>query len=83
MHGSKSIISFVFLLLTLTSSTLSEFDGTLENFEALAYPAFVSIEQTIGLALSLLIDKVLVAKSTTTLLVSIKSTPRMKNDEDL
>lgn len=83
MDGSKSIISFVFLLLTLTSSTLSEFDGALKNFEALAYPAFVSIEQTIGLALSLLIDKVLVTKSTTTLLVSSKSTPRMKNDEDL
>lgn len=78
----KANISFVFLL--LTSITLSEFDGTLKNFEALAYAAFVSIQQTIGLALSLLIDKVLeVAKSTTTLLVSIKSTPRTKNNEDL
>lgn len=67
MDGSKSILSFVFLLLTLTSSTVSEFDGTLKNFESLAYPAFVSIEQTIGLALQLLIDKVLVGKSTTTL----------------
>lgn len=78
----KANISFVFLL--LTSSTLSEFDGTLKNFETLAYAAFVSIQQTIGLALSLLIDKVLVvAKSATTLLVSIKSTPRTKNNEDL